>query len=159
MGVADRSRTHVEEVLSALESSYDRFPVNQTSVTVPPPQFERVSDRCREGTARIDVHVRNEQGEVLVVDDGHGPAVPSVAVHPDEPVTDRARDAVRARTGVEFALDGVLEATIAGVRDERAPQETPVYRLIALLAGQHVTGDPGADGYWTADPPAPTLLR
>lgn len=159
MGVADRSRAHVEDVLSALEASYDGFPVNQTSVTVPPPQFERVSDRCRDGTARFDVHVRNDRGEVLVVDDERGPAVPSVAVHPDEPVTDRAREAVRSRTGVEFALGGVIEATIAGVRDERALDETPVYRLIALLAGRHVSGDPGADWHWTADPPTPALLR
>jgi hypothetical protein len=159
MGVADRSRAHVEELLAALETSYDGFPVNQTSVTVPPPQFERVSERCRDGTARFDVHVHNDRGEVLVVDDERGPAVPSVAVHPDEPVTDRAREAVRARTGVEFALDGVIEATIAGVRDERAPENTPVYRLIAQLAGEYVAGEPGQAVRWTADPPSPTLLR
>ena len=159
MGVADRSRDHVEAVLSALESTYDGFPVNQTSVTVPPAQFERVDRRCREGTARIDVHVRNERGEVVVVDADRRPMVPSVAVDPQESVADRARDGVRTQTGVEFAVDGLLEVTIAGVRDERAPDESQIYRLIALLGGQHVSGDPAPRGRWTADAPTPTLLR
>jgi hypothetical protein len=159
MGVADRSRAHVEAVLDALETSYDEFPVNQTSVTVPSRQFERVSERCRQGTARIDVHVRNERGDVLVVGGDGQPAVPSAIVDPRQSVTERARAAVRAGADVEFAVDGLLEVTIAGVRDERAPQERPLYRLIALLAGQHVTGEPGPGADWTPEPPTPALLR
>jgi hypothetical protein len=159
MDAVARSRDQVEAVLATLDGSYDEFPVNQTSVTVPPAQFEAVSERCRAGTARIDVYVRDDRGRVLVVERDDAPVAPSVAVDPDEPVTDRAREAVRARTGVEFADADIREATIAGVRDERAPEADPIYRLIALLDGDHVSGSPGPQGRWTVEPPVPPLLR
>jgi len=159
MDVVARSRDHVEAVLGTLEASYDGFPINQTSVTVPPAKFEAVRERCRTGTARIDVHVSDDRDRVLVVDDGGESAVPSVAVDPDEPVSDCAREVVRTRTGVEFATADVLKATIAGVRDECRPDADPIYRLIASLAGEHAAGEPGSRCRWTAEPPVPPLLR
>jgi hypothetical protein len=159
MDTVARSRDQVEAALATLEASYDAFPVNQTSVTVPPALFEAVSERCRAGTARIDVYVRDDRGRVLVVERDDDPLAPSVVVDRAASVPDRAREAVRSRTGVEFADAAVREATIAGVRDERDPEADPIYRLIALLDGEHVAGDPGPRTCWTAEPPVPPLLR
>ena len=87
MGVADRSRAHVEEVLAALEASYDGFPVNQTSVTVPSGQFERITaplfvlhgandPRVPVGEAEQIVAEVDEQGvpveKLIFEDEGHG---------------------------------------------------------------------------------------
>jgi ADP-ribose pyrophosphatase YjhB (NUDIX family) len=158
MNLAGRSRDHVEDLLAELEDGYGSFPVSQTTVSVPAGCYEETVREWRQAVARVDVHVRNEAGEVLVLADDDEVRPPGSAVGPDESIEERARRAVIRSVGVECRIDGLQAVTIAGVQSEHDVEADPVYRLVALFAGTHVGGTPAADCHWHADPPASQLL-
>ncbi|MFB6179957.1 MAG: NUDIX hydrolase [Halorientalis sp.] len=158
MGVAGRSRDHVEELISDLESAYDSFPINQTTVTVPAEHYERVEEQCRQGVARVDVYVRNEQDDVLMVEDGNELTVPGETVTADDSLERRARRAVKQATGVECHVETILKATIAGVHSEADPDADPIYRLVVLLSASLSAETPSVDGQWQTEPPGRELV-
>jgi len=157
MGVAGRSRDHVEELLSELESAYDSFPVNQTTVSVSADHYERAVERYQQGVARLDIHVHNDQNDVLLVENDDGLTVPGETISASDSLEQRARRAVRQATGVECRIESIQEVTIAGVHSEPDPDADPVYRLVVLLSGRLVSGTPTA-GKWQADPPESELV-
>lgn len=158
MGVAGRSREHVEELLADLESAYESFPVNQTTVAVSGEHYDHVVELAQEGVARVDVHVHNDQGDVLLVETGDGLVAPGEIIRAEDSLEQRARRAVRQATGVECRIEAIEEATIAGVHSKAEPDADPVYRLVVLLSGRPVAGTPSADGQWQADPPESQLV-
>jgi ADP-ribose pyrophosphatase YjhB (NUDIX family) len=154
MSLAGRSRDHVAEMLAELEDGYGSFPVSQTTVSIPSGCYEETVREWRQTVARVDVHVRNDAGEVLARADGDEVRPPGSAVGPEESLEERARRAV----GVECRIDGLQAVTIAGVQNEHDTDDDPVYRLVALFDGTHVGGTPPADCRWLADPPESQLL-
>lgn len=158
MGVAGRSRDHVEELLSELESAYESFPVNQTTISVSEEYYDQVVERCEQGVARVDVHVHNDQDDVLLVENGDGLAAPGEVLTTEDSLEQRARRAVRQAAGVECRIDSIQKVTIAGVHSEADPDADPVYRLVVLLSGQLVSGSPTPEGQWQADPPESELV-
>ena len=158
MGVAGRSRDHVEELLAELESDYDSFPVNQTTVSVSAEQYDRVVEQWRRGIARVDVHVHNDQNDVLLVEDDDDLTVPGEVVTEGDSLERRARRAVRQATGVECEVETIEEVTIAGVHNEADPDAEPAYRLVVLMSGRLASGTAGPDGRWQADPPESQLV-
>jgi len=158
MGVAGRSRDHVEELLSELESAYDSFPVNQTTVSVSAEHYDRVVEQCQRGIARVDVHVHNDQDDVLLVENGDGLTAPGEILTAEDSLEERAKRAVRQSTGVECRIETIQEVTIAGVHSEADPDAEPVYRLVVLMSAQVVSGAASPDGHWQADPPESELV-
>ncbi|SEN22464.1 hypothetical protein SAMN05216388_100296 [Halorientalis persicus] len=154
MSLAGRSRDHVTEMLAELEAEYGSFPVSQTTVSIPSGCYEETVREWRQTVARVDVHVRNDAGEVLARADGDEVRPPGSAVGPEESLEERARRAV----GVECRIDGLQAVTIAGIQNEHDADDDPVYRLVALFDGTHVGGTPPADCRWLADPPESQLL-
>jgi len=158
MGVAGQSRDHVEAVLADLEGSYESFAVTQTTVSVSRETYERTVERCEEGVCRVDVHVQNQAGEVLVVETEDGRVPPGETVGADGSLEREARRAVEEATGVECHIDAIEEVTIAGIHDETETATTPVYRILVLVTGRKVAGSCSQDSSWAVDPPESELL-
>ncbi|WP_335999787.1 NUDIX hydrolase [Halorientalis halophila] len=158
MNLAGRSRDHVESLLSALDDSYESFPVTQTTVSVPSETYDPIARKWRQEVARADVHVRNDAGEVLVSTDEEGPRAPSAIVAAGESLEEGARRAVTRSLGVECRLDGLAGVTIAGVQHEDDADANPIYRLLVVFTGQRVAGTPSRASEWRAEPPDSQLL-
>jgi len=158
MGVAGRSRDHVEALLGDLESAYESFPVNQTTISVSGEYYEQVVEQAQQGVARADVHVHNDEGDVLLVETGDGLVAPGEIISTEDSLEQRAKRAVRQAAGVECRIETIEEATIAGVHSKSDPDAEPVYRLVVLLSGRLVSGTPGPQGQWQADPPESELV-
>lgn len=159
MDVVERSRDRVEELLSALESEYESFAVRQTTATVPSAYYERVHERYRDDVGRVDVHVTNDDGDVLVVGTEDEPRLPSAYVSDAGAITSAGRCAVETTTDVACAVDGLDAVTIVGVHDDAAPDGDPIYCLVALLRGEHVAGEPSGECRWATEPPTTDLVR
>ncbi len=158
MSLAGRSRDHVADLLAELEDGYGSFPVSQTTVSVPSGCYEETVQEWQQAVARVDVHVCNEAGEVLVLTDGDETRPPGSVVSPHESIEERARHAVTRLVGVECRIDGLQAVTIAGVQNEHDADDAPMYRLIVLFDGTHVGGTLPVDCRWLADPPASQFL-
>jgi len=157
MSLAGRSRDCVEDLLAELEAEYGSFPVSQTTVSVSSECYEETAREWEGTVGRVDVHVRNDADEVLVLPDGDEVRPPASTVSSGGSIEERARRAVQS-TGVECRIDGLEAVTIAGVRNEDDAEADPVYRLLALFTGTHVGGTPPTEGQWRADPPESQLL-
>lgn len=158
MTVVERSRDSVEDFIGGLEGTYDRVPVRQTTVSVPGEYYDRVRERCRGGVGRLDVHVRNEADEVLLVGDDERGVPPSARVAADDDVETAARTAVADATGVTCRVEGLDAVTIVGVNDESAADRDPLYWLVTALSCTHAGGTPSG-GRWASDLPSTDLLR
>lgn len=133
------TRERVTERLDALQREYEGFDVQQTTVTARPEEHERAAA----GPAvDVRVRVRNDDGEVLVVDD----SLPERQVGEDTSPAVAAQEAVREATGVDCVIEGLERVAIVCVRDE-AGERDPVYRLTAQFAATALGGDP-ACGDW-----------
>jgi hypothetical protein len=158
MSVVDRSRDHVEDLLADLEEGFESFPVTQTTVSVPSSGYERLAERCREGIARVAVHVHNDSGEVLLVEGDDGLVVPGTSITAEESVEGSAREAVTQLGGIDCRIEEIQEVTIAGVHDEHDPDREPVYRLVVLVSASQTGGSPAAGSCWSSDPPETEIL-
>jgi len=157
MNLAGRSRDCVEDLLAELEAEYGSFPVSQTTVSVSSGCYEETAREWEGTVGRVDVHVRNDADEVLVLPDGEEVHVPASTVGSGGSIEDLARSAVRS-AGVECRIDGIEAVTIAGVRNEDDAEADPIYRLLALFSGTHVGDTAPAEGQWSAEPPESQLL-
>jgi len=159
MGVAEVSRDHVEELLSELERQYDAFPVSQTTVTVSATDYERVVTRCREGVARVDVRVRNDDGEVLMVERADQLTLPGRIVENRTAIEREAQLAVHDAAGVDCSIEELDHATIAGVDSADGADRPTLYRLLVLFQAEYVDGTVDPDCRWRREPPAMELVR
>jgi len=157
MNLAGRSRDCVEDLLAELEAGYGSFPVSQTTVSVSSECYEEIAREWEGTVGRVDVHVRNDADEVLVRPEGEAVRAPASTVSSGASIENRARSAVQS-TGVECRIDGLEAVTIAGVRNEDDAEADPVYRLLVLFTGTHVSGTPPAECQWRAEPPESQLL-
>ncbi len=148
MGGMGTSRERIEERLSGLAVVYGSFPVDQTTVSVPEEQFERVRERTGDGLVEVRVKVHNEDDDILKVADESGRALPSAWVGYEGKIEQRAREVVRSQTGVECAVDDLARATIAGLRNTASPDSKTLYFLVVVLTGEKAGGDPKNQAAW-----------
>lgn len=155
MGVAGRSRDHVEEMLSELESAYSSFPISQTTITVSAEYYNRALRQFEEGVAKVDVHVHNDDDDVLLIENGDNLTPPGETITADESLEHQARRAVTQETGAECRIESIKQVTIVGVHSESDPDADPVYRLVVILSGELVSDSD--TGEWQDDPPESEL--
>lgn len=158
MTVVERSRDHVEDFIGGLEAVYGRIPVRQTTVSVPTGYYDQVREQCLGSVGRLEVHLRNDADEVLLVEDSSNPAPPSTRIAVRDDIETTARTVVEDTVGVACQPRGLGAVTIVGVHDEDGPDRDALYWLVTTLTCDHVTGTP-TQGYWTSDLPSTDLLR
>lgn len=146
MSVANGSRERVEQRLTALEETYSGFPVNQTTLAVSRNAYERVGQRCRDGTVDAYVRVFNDRGDVLLVERDGGWAVPRYEPRTDERVVEATERALSERTAVDCAVTDLERVTILGVRDEDDSDRRPMYRLVAVFTAEACRESPTEGG-------------
>ena len=142
----------VEGQLAELDEVYGTFSVDQTTVAVPRPRYER--ERATE-PGRIEVYakIQNDSAKVLHVD-ADSPELPSTTVTDVADIESAARAAVREATGVECTCTGLDRAHIRGVRDADDEERETVYRLAVVVEGRHESDSDDDRGVWqsTAEP-------
>jgi len=155
MGIAERSRARVEDLLSDLERSYDSFPVNQTTLTLPAERYERARREYGDGAVDTYVRIANDDGEVLQVTEDGQTALPGVVGYPDDAFERDLERRVERQTGVECSIDGLDEVTIAGLGNADDPDEATFYRLLVVYQASYRGGEPAEGAEWhsqAADP-------
>jgi hypothetical protein len=160
MDGGSRSRERVAARLDELGDAYDAVPVNQTTVGVPTDCYERARERVTNADRALTsvyVAVRNEDDDVLVVDEETNELVGPIECAPTEMAVEGSA-AVRERTGVDCTIEGVERTTILGVHDEDDPECSTVYQLVVELAARYVAGDPGDVATW-GECPGPTPVE
>lgn len=155
MGVVEQSQETVEEYLSALEESYQSFPVNQTTVAVSVDEYQRERERADAGSVDSYAKVENEGGEVLHLDEGDL-ALPSART--SEGNIERVTvDAVEESTGITPRIEDIEQATILGIHDTESDHET-VFRLAVVFEASHRSGSPTADAVWHPSAELPEIV-
>lgn len=150
MGSDGRMRDWVGEGIERLEERFDSFHVNQTTLSVAEPDYATACHHAEDGVMDVYVRVRNDDGEVLHVDEGDELSVPHRVRYPEDPLAAPVTASLAVETGVHCVVDGVARATIAGVHNEDDPDAAAVYRLFVLLDARHERGTPD-DGVWRSD--------
>lgn len=143
------SRKRVEEHLSTLESEYDSFPVNQTTLAVPERRYRELRDRDPAERIEAFVEVHNRDREVLHVREDGEPRLPGAHLAPDGS-TERLREAVRETAGVTCEIEGIDRATIVGLHNDDDEHADPVYHLVVVFRGQPTSEDAADVATWMA---------
>jgi hypothetical protein len=142
----------VEGQLAELDEVYGTFSVDQTTVAVPRPRYER--ERATE-PGRIEVYakVQNDSGKILHVD-ADSPELPSTTVTDVADIESAARAAVREATGIECTCTVLDRAHIRGVRDADDGERETIYRLAVVVEGHRTVVSDDDRGVWqqTAEP-------
>jgi ADP-ribose pyrophosphatase YjhB (NUDIX family) len=149
--LAGPSRARVTARFAQLRDAYDDFDVRQTTLSVTPDEYERALAEFGD-VARVDVRVRNDEGEVLAVPDGEEWREPGTGVGASEPIADVACETVRERTGVQPVVAGLDRAAIVCINVED-PDREPVYRLHVRLLADAADGTPTGPASWRGEPP------
>lgn len=156
MGVVEQSQETVEAHLSVLGDSYESFPVNQTTVTVPTEQYRRERERADEGSVDLYTKVENDQSEVLHVENDGELVLPWTRTTEDS-IECVALDTVEESTGISCQLEGINQATILGIHDGDSEHEA-VYRLAVVFEGVPESGSPNTDAIWHSTTEAPEMV-
>lgn len=148
MGVAERSREHVETKLEELEETYGSFAVKQTTITLPGEQYASMRERGNPDPIAAYIAVRNEEGDILHVDGEDEPELPGVQVGLGASLEPAVREQARAEAGVDCVVDGVEQVTIAGLRHGDDPNAGTLYNLVVVFSGEHRAGAPTQEATW-----------
>ena len=161
MGVAERSREHVETKLEELEETHGSFAVKQTTITLPGERYTDLRERGNPDPVTASIAVRNEQGDVLHVGATGDPGLPEVEVALEDPLEPAVCAQVRDETGIDCAVDGVEQVTIVGLRHGDDPDAETLYNLVVVFSGDHLAGDPGSEATWRrpGPPRRPSVVR
>lgn len=141
-------KDRVEGRLAALEDRYGSFPVNQTTFTMSGPRYERVRELHGEFLVSAYVEVRNEDDEVLHIEDGGTLELPGVETDGGQQLEPEIRETVREDAGVECAIEEVEEANIAGIRNGDNPDAETFYNLIVVFSGSRSAGSVTERAEW-----------
>ena len=148
MGVAERSREHVETKLEELEETYGSFAINQTTITVPGEQYTSMRERGNPKPIAVYAAVENEDGEILHVDGDDDSELPGRQVDLEESLESTVREEVRDSTAVDCTVDGVEHVTIAGLRNAEDPNDETLYNLVVVFSATHDSGSPADRATW-----------
>lgn len=156
MGVVEQSQETVETYLSTLEESYDSFPVNQTTLTVPTAEYERELERANEGCVDLYTKIENGNSDVLHVRNDGDLVLPWTRTCRDA-IWRAAVSSVEESTGISCRLDGVEQATILGIHDADSEHEA-VYRLAVVFQGVTETGSTNSNAVWHSTAEVPEIV-
>ena len=148
MGVAERSREHVETKLEELEETYGSFAVKQTTITLPGEQYTSMRERGNPDPVAAYIAVTNDEGAVLHVDGEDEPELPGVEVGLGESLEPAVREQVRREADVDCVVDGVEQVTIAGLRHGDDPNAETLYNLVVVFSGERREGAPADGAIW-----------
>jgi hypothetical protein len=149
MGVAERSREHVESKMEELETTYGSFAVTQTTITLPGEQYRSMRERGNPDPIAAYIAVTNDEEEVLHVDaDSDDPELPGVRAALEDPLEPAVCEQVQETAGVDCVVDGVEQVTIAGLRHGDDPNAATLYHLVVVFSGQHRAGAPASEATW-----------
>lgn len=154
--LAGPSRARVTARFAQLRDAYDDFDVRQTTLSVTADEYERALAEFGD-VARVDVRVRNDEGEVLAVPDDEGWREPGTGVGASEPIADVACETVRERTGVQPVVAGLDRVSIVCINVDD-PDREPVYRLHVRLLADAAGGTPTDEACWLAEAPETSWL-
>jgi hypothetical protein len=156
MGVVEQSQETVEAYLSVLEETYDSFPINQTTVSVPTAEYRCERERADAGCVDLYTKVENAQSEVLHLRDEGELALPSARTS-EADFEYTALDSVEESTGVSCRVDGIEQATILGIHDAESDSEA-VYRLAVVFEGIPESGSTNPDAVWQSTVEVPEII-
>jgi len=148
MGVAERSREHVEAKLEELEEAYGSFAVTQTTITLPGEQYKSMRERGNPDPIAAYIAVTNDEEDVLHVDGEEEPELPGVQVGLGESLEPAVREQVRDAAGIDCVVDGVEQVTITGLRHGDDPSAETLYHLVVVFSGEHRAGAPASEATW-----------
>lgn len=148
MGGKGGTKEEIEERLAGLEVAYDSFAVHQTTISLPAPQFERISAASTSRRAEAYVKVYNEDGQILQYTGGKGETLPRVDVGYEQRLEHEVQAAVERQTGIESTIDGLERATIAGIRNIEDSTAETRYCLILVFTATRRGGTAGPDAEW-----------
>jgi len=157
MGVVERSYAAVESYLSVLDQSYGSFSVNQTTVAVSQSRYEREREKAGAGSVDVYTKVRNDESELLHVQNAETLELPSTTVT-DEEFERAAATAVENETGIDCRIVDVEQATILGVRNIDDDSHKTVYRLAVVFEASHSSGSISSDAEWQETATQPKLV-
>lgn len=150
MGIAERSRARVEELLSELEVAYDSVPVNQTTLALSGERYERAREQYADRSVDTYVELRNDAGEVLHVREDGSVGLPGTVGDPADSLEEAVRQAVGAQAGVDLVIDGVSEVTIVGLSNADDEDAAVLYRLLVVFEADYAGGDLAENAEWRA---------
>lgn len=148
MGVAERSREHVENKLAELEAAHGSFAIKQTTITLPEEQYVSMRERGNPEPVSAYIAVRNEDGDVLHVDGEGETELPGVQSALDASLEPTICEKVQERAGVDCVVESVEQVTIAGLRNGADPNAGTLYNLVVVFNGSHQTGVPSEGATW-----------
>ncbi|WP_340100754.1 hypothetical protein [Salinibaculum salinum] len=148
MGVAERSREHVEDKMTELEATHGSFDINQTTITLPGEQYTSMRERGNPEPVSAYIAVRNEEDDVLHVDGDEDLELPGVQAELDTALGAAICETVRERTGVDCVIEGIEQVTIAGLRNGGDPNAGTLYNLVVVFNGSYQTGAPTEETTW-----------
>jgi hypothetical protein len=151
MARAAGTESAIETFLSRLEASYDSFPVNQTTVSLPHEQLQRIRNQREPDAVDAYAEVYNDDRQILHVEEDGQVSLPGDSLDVDDPLEPQLQAAVERATGVGCVVEGVESATIAGLRNEDAPDSETVYRLVVVFEARHSEGSPETGAYWESE--------
>ena len=148
MGVAERSREHVETKLEELEEAYGSFAVTQTTITLPGEQYTDMRERGNPDPIAAYIAVTNDEDEVLHVNGDQEPELPGAEVALGESLEPAVCEQVQDVAGIDCVVDGVEQVTIAGLRHGDDPNAETLYNLVVVFSGEHRAGSLDNDATW-----------
>jgi ADP-ribose pyrophosphatase YjhB (NUDIX family) len=151
MARAAGTESAIETFLSRLEASYDSFPVNQTTVSLPHEQLQRIRNQREPDAVDAYAEVYNDDRQILHVEADGQASLPGDSLDVDAPLEPQVRAAVERATGVDCVVEGIDSATIAGLRNEDEPNAETVYRLVVIFEARHREGSPKPGVFWESD--------
>ncbi len=148
MGIGERSRARVEELLADLEGIYDAFPVNQTTLALGNERYEQARDQYVEGSVETYVELRNDDGDILHVRKNGRFGLPGIVGDPDDSLERTVRRAVTAQAGVTLSIEGISEVTITGLSNADDDDAPILYRLLVVFDADYSGGTPAEGAEW-----------
>jgi hypothetical protein len=160
MGVVEQSSATVESCLSMLEEHYGSFSINQTTLSVPEDEYEQARAEARDEQIDIYAKVRNDDAEVLHVQDQNAVTLPSTTTSGTSSLEQDAKTTVQQRTGIECSISAIEQATILGIANDDDADSDTIYRLAVLFEACHDDGAVNENGVWqqTVNSPQPITV-
>lgn len=149
--LTERSSERFQALRERLREEYG--PVETVEVTWrhPPGMYEGLVERFEAGEGGgAGAWVFDDEGRVLLLRQGHAWTDPGGKRRPGESFAETARRVVHEATGIEVAVEGVLEFHRVAVYDGTDPDRpTLVEPIVVFLARATGTGGEGAGGEGT----------
>ena len=157
MGAVEQSSGEIESYLSSLEESYGSFSINQQTVTVSAEQYDR--EYTENDSVEVYVKVENESQDILHLDEGGEPTLPSTTVPFGESLEPMVKSTVAQEAGVNCRIQTLETVTILGLHKSDSGDSETLYRLAMVFEAKTPTGGGNERVVWKDyEPESSSLL-